>query len=400
MVGCEVAFDLSKVPVAPHVKNIASSHKALSAKVKKVESKVSKLGQLESYLKELAHRTNVSKKHVKEQYDDRLTQLERELSGARAKIEQLADLPVRVARAHQQKTAAEVQSLREHIQRTAKQVATQASQAKSKQIEDLQKSHFELKEYVKQLAEKSYGFAPHAELRKLATEHETHKNAIEKTFEDFEAELAALTAGQKIFHDSVSTVSQKLEDFQKDHKHWAEAIDHFLKMQSEVKENLKTFSAHQHELLNSIKTHSTTQGKHASRLVKFEKELARVKSLIPKTELAEMTKAHQQYIEFVDARLKEHEQKQEHIDLVFRESLQKMDEFNNKFSAIRDNVTTFSTQLQAWQGRFTAVDQVAAQAGQINGQLSQIGSYLQAMSNRLSRVETQASNTNRTTVIQ
>ncbi len=395
-----MAFDLNRVPVAPHVKNIASSHKALSEKVKRVESKVSKLSQLESYLKDLAHRTAVSKKHAKERHEDRLAQLERELSGAKAKIEQLADLPVRVARAHQRKSAAEVQSLREHIQKTAKQVAAQASRAKSKQIEDLQRSHYELKEYVKQLVEKSYGFAPHSELRKLATEHETHKNAIEKTFEDFEAELAALTAGQKTFHDGISAVGQKLEEFQKDHKHWAEAIDHFLKMQFEVKENLKTFSAHQHELLNGIKMHSTTQGKHASRLVRFEKELARVKSLIPKTELAEMTKAHQQYIEFVDSRLKEHEQKQEHIDLVFRESLQKMEEFNNKFSAIRDNVATFSTQLQAWQGRFAAVDQAAAQAGQINTQLGQIGTYVRALSNRVSQVERQASSASRTTVIQ
>ncbi len=142
------------------------------------------------------------------------------------------------------------------------------------------------------------------------------------------------------------------------------------------------------------------QSKHAGKLARFEKELASVKSLIPKTELAEMTKAHQQYIEFVDARLKEHEQKQEHIDQVFRESLQKMEEFNNKFSAIRDNVTTFSTQLQAWQGRFAAVDQAAAQAGQINGQLGQIGSYLQVLSGRLSRVEKQASGTSRTTIIQ
>ncbi len=384
-----MAFDLNKVPVAPHVKNIASSHKTLSAKVKKVESKVSKLGQLESYLKTLAHRTDVSKKHAKAQHDDRLAQLERELSGAKAKIEQLADLPVRVSRAHHRKVTEEIRSLKGGIKRAA-----------NKRLANLEKSHFELKEYVKQLAEKSYGFAPHSELRKLATEHETHKNAIEKTFEDFEAELAALTAGQKTFHDSIAGVSQRLVEFQKDHKHWAEAIDHFLKMQSEVKENLKTFSAHQHELLDSIKTHSTTQGKHENKLVRFEKELTRVKSLIPKTELAEMTKAHQQYIEFVDARLKEHEQKQEHIDLVFRESLQKMEDFNNKFSAIRDNVGAFSNQLQAWQGKFAAVDQVAAQASQVNAQLGQVGSYLRALSNRVSQVERQASNTTRTTIIQ
>ena len=396
----KLAFDLNKVPVAPHVKNLANSHKALSEKVKTVESKLSKLGQLESYLKDLAHRTSISKRHAKEQHDDRLAHLERDLGDAKAKLSQLADLPARVTRAHQQKTTEEVQSLRAHIQKLARHAAAQASKVKNKRFEELEKSHLELKEYVKRLTEKSYGFAPHSELRKLATEHETHKNAVEKTFEDFEAELAALTAGHKTFHEGIAGVSQRLEEFQKDHRHWAEVIDHFLKVQGEVKENLKTFSAHQHELLNSIKTHSTMQSKHASKLARFEKELASVKSLIPKTELAEMTKAHQQYIEFVDARLKEHEQKQEHIDQVFRESLQKMEEFNNKFSAIRDNVTTFSTQLQAWQGRFAAVDQAAAQAGQINGQLGQIGSYLQVLSGRLSRVEKQASGTSRTTIIQ
>jgi chromosome segregation ATPase len=318
---CKLAFSLSKVPVPPHVKNIAGSHRALSEKIRRVESRLSRLGQLEPYVRTLANRTNAVKW--------------------------------------------------------------------SKRFQDLEKSHSELRMYVKQLAEKTYGFAPHSELRKLATEHETHKNAVEKTFDDFEAELAALTAGHKTTYGSIAGMSKRLDDFQKDHKHWAEAIDHFLKVQGEVKENLKTFSVRQRDLLNSIKAHSTTQGRHEGKLARFEKELTRVKSLIPKTELAELTKAHQQYIEFVDARLKEHEQKQEHIDLVFRESLQRMEEFNNKFSAIRDNVNTFSNQLQAWQGRFAAVDQVAVRAGQINTQLGQIGTYVRALSNRVSQVERQ-----------
>ena len=232
-----------------------------------------------------------------------------------------------------------------------------------------------------------YGFAPHSELRKLATAHETHKNAIEKTFEDFESELAELALSHKAAQENLSAVSQKLDEFQKDHKHWAEAIDHFMKVQAEVKDNLGTFSAHQHELLNGVKAHSTVQNKHASKLARFEKELAQIKSLIPKDELTDMTKAHQQYIEFVDARLKEHEQKQEHIDQVFRESLQKMDEFNNKFSAIRDNVTGFSGQLQAMQSRLATLDSAVSRPSQLNAQVAQMHSYLKALSERVAQMD-------------
>ncbi len=185
----------------------------------------------------------------------------------------------------------------------------------------------------------------------------------------------------------VARIVGEFSDMRNSHKSSLRAISDAAAVQKRHEAQLVDYQKRQREISSKLNAHDNRHKSHEKRFALIEQETSNIKKSIPKNEMKNLVKEYKKHADVVSCRLTDYDQRFEYIEKVFKESLQRVEEFNSKFAAMHDSVNGVVDQLQVSQSKAATADNAVLQLSQLNAQMTQVGPYLKALSDRIVNIE-------------